>query len=102
MTKRGIQTREPVDCMNTIKVFCLDACEHSNHLKQELWDNNIAFEEVYLGSTKAIHELRNGGFSYAQAPVLQVKERFYMGNDLFPDGNIDSLFIRQCLLDSGS
>ena len=40
------------DTMNTIKVFCLDACEHSNHLKQELWDNNIAFEEVYLGSTQ--------------------------------------------------
>jgi glutaredoxin len=88
--------------MNTIKVFCLDACEHSNHLKQELWDNNIAFEEVYLGSTKAIHELRNRGLSHAQAPVLQVKERFYMGNDLFPDGIIDNSFIRQCLLNSGS
>ena len=88
--------------MKTIKVFCLDACEHSNHLKQELWDNNIAFEEVYLGSTRAIHDLRNGGLHQARAPVLQVKERFYMGYDLFPGGIIDRSFIEQCLLDTGS
>jgi glutaredoxin len=88
--------------LNTIKVFCLDACEHSNHLKQELWDNNIEFEEVYLGSTQAIHDLRNGGLSHARAPILQVKERFYTGNELFPGGIIDSSFIVQCLLDTGS
>jgi hypothetical protein len=86
--------------MNTIKVFCLDACEYSNHLKQELWDNNITFEEVYLGSTRAIHDLRKGGLLHARAPVLQVKERFYTGNDLFPGGIIDSSFIEQCFLDT--
>ena len=86
--------------MKTIKVFCLDSCEHSNPLKQELWDNNISFEEVYLGSTQAIHDLRNRGLSHARAPVLQVKERFYMGNDLFPGGIIDKSFIEQCLTDS--
>jgi len=84
--------------MNTVKVFCLDSCEHSNNLKQELWDNNIAFEEVYLGSTKAIHDLRNGGLLLAKAPVLQVKERFYTGNDLFPGGIINRSFIEQCIL----
>ena len=86
--------------MNTIKVFCLDTCEHSNHLKQELWDNDIAFEEIYLGSTRAIHDLRNGGLLHASAPVLQVKGRFYTGNDLFPGGNIDSAFIERCLSDT--
>jgi glutaredoxin len=84
--------------MSIIKVFCLDTCEHSNHLKQELWDKNIAFEEVYLGSTRAIHDLRNGGLSHARAPVLQVEERFYSGNDLFRGGIIDSSFIELCLL----
>jgi glutaredoxin len=88
--------------MKTIKVFCLDACEHSNDLKQELWDNNIAFEEVYLGSTRAIHDLRNGGLSQARAPVLQVRERFYTGYDLFPGGVFDHSFLEQCLLDTGS
>jgi len=83
--------------LNTIKVFCLDTCEHSNHLKQALWDSNIAFEEVYLGSTKAIHDLRNGGLLYARSPVLQVKERFYTGTELFPGGIIDTSFIEQCL-----
>jgi hypothetical protein len=83
--------------MNTIKVFCLDACEDSNRLKQELWDNNIAFEEVYLGSTRAIHDLRNSGLSHARAPVLQVEEQFYMGNDLFPGGIMDSSLIDLCL-----
>ncbi len=87
--------------MNTIKVFCLDTCEHSDHLKQELWNNNISFEEVYLGSTKTIHDLRNGGLRHAQAPVLQVKERFYMGNDLFPGGILDSSFIEKCLHGTG-
>ncbi len=86
--------------LKTIKVFCLDSCEHSNHLKQELWDNNISFEEVYLGSTEAIHDLRNRGLSRARAPVLQVKERLYMGNDLFPGGTIDRAFIEQCIFDS--
>ena len=83
--------------MNAIKIFCLDSCEHSNHLKQALWDNNIEFEELYLGSTRAIHDLRNGGFQHATAPVLQVNERFYMGNDLFPGGIMDGPFIEQCL-----
>jgi hypothetical protein len=83
--------------MNTIKVFCLDACEHSNHLKQELWDNNITFEELYLGSTQAIHDLLSGGLHHARAPVLQVKERFYTGNVLFPGGVIDRSFIDKCL-----
>jgi hypothetical protein len=83
--------------MNTIKVFCLDASEDSNHLKQELWDNNITFEEVYLGSARAIHDLRNSGLSHARAPVLQVEGRFYTGHDLFPGGIIDSSFIELCL-----
>lgn len=83
--------------MNTIKVFCLDSCEHSNRLKQVLWDNNIPFEEVYLGSTRAIHDLRNGGLLHAMAPVLQVKEKFFMGNDLFPGGIMDDSFIDLCL-----
>jgi hypothetical protein len=83
--------------MNTIKVFCLDASEDSNYLKQELWDNNIAFEEIYLGSTRAIHDLRNSGLSQARAPVLKVGDRFYTGNDLFPGGIIDSSFIDLCL-----
>jgi len=57
---------------------------------------------VYLGSTRAIHDLRNGGLSHARAPVLQVKERFYTGNDLFPGGIMDSSFIEQCLLGTES
>jgi len=87
-----------LSCKDLIKVFCLDSCEHSNHLKQELWDNNIAFEEVYLGSTRAIHDLRNGGLLRARAPVLQVEDRFYTGHDLFPGGIINSSFIEQCLI----
>ncbi|GEM_PF-5971939 len=83
--------------MNTIKVFCLDSSEHSNHLKQLLWDDNIAFEEIYLGSTQAIHDLRNGGLRHAKAPVLQVEEHFFTGEDLFPGGIIDSSFIEQCI-----
>ena len=78
--------------MKTIKVFCLDSCEYSNHLKQEYWDNDIIFEEVYLGRTRAIHDLRNGGLSQARAPVLQVREQFYTGYDLFPGVSLTAPF----------
>lgn len=86
--------------MDTIKVFCLDTCEHSNYLKQELWNHNIAFEEEYLGSTKAIHDLIKSGLCQARAPVVQVNGRFFTGNDIFPGGVIDRSFVEQYLLET--
>jgi glutaredoxin len=83
--------------MSFIKVYSLDSCEHSNHLKETLWMKNISFEEVYLGSTKAINDLRSKGIFCVSAPVLQVQERYYNGADLFPDGIIDWNFMEKCL-----
>ena len=63
--------------MKKYVIFSTEMCPNCKELKDMLNKKKIEFEEMDLGSSEGLTELRINGIFTLEAPVLQVGDKFF-------------------------
>lgn len=72
-----------------ISIFSLPCCPRCDELKKYLSKKGIVVQHMEMDSAEGITELRINGRFDMVAPVLQIDDKFYGSDEMFPNGVFD-------------
>jgi len=81
--------------MLDIRIYSTPVCPNCKALKTALESRGVPYQEVDLSTPQALTELAMQGVFATAAPVLQVGNRFYTPEELFPQGRLNNRILEE-------